>query len=95
MSPLAGQGRLMYGDPRLRSADAVRLNTRGQAELWKYGISGDLPILLLRLKDGSEVTEVSSWVHDEGGLGGISNRSPASSLIRVGTRRKRTLARGP
>ena len=48
-------GRLMYGDPRLRSADAVRLNTRGQAELWKYGISGDLPILLLRLKDGSEV----------------------------------------
>jgi cyclic beta-1,2-glucan synthetase len=47
-------GRLMYGDPRLRSADAVRTNTRGQAELWKYGISGDLPILLVHVKDGSE-----------------------------------------
>jgi cyclic beta-1,2-glucan synthetase len=48
-------GRLMYGDPRLRSADAVRRNTRGQAELWKYGISGDLPILLAHLKDAGEV----------------------------------------
>ena len=45
----------MYGDPRLRSADAVRRNTRGQAELWKYGISGDLPILLVHIKDGREV----------------------------------------
>ena len=44
-------GRLMYGDPRLRAAIAVRMNTRGQHELWKYGISGDLPILLLRLED--------------------------------------------
>ncbi len=44
-------GRLMYGDPRLRAATAVRMNTRGQQELWKYGISGDLPILLLRLED--------------------------------------------
>jgi cyclic beta-1,2-glucan synthetase len=48
-------GRLMYGDPRLRSADAVRQNTRGQAELWKYGISGDLPILLVHVKDGREL----------------------------------------
>ena len=47
-------GRLMYGDPRLRSAAAVRLNTRGQAELWKYGISGDMPILLVHLKDGAQ-----------------------------------------
>jgi cyclic beta-1,2-glucan synthetase len=48
-------GRLMYGDPRLRSAAAVRTNTRGQAELWKYGISGDLPILLVRMEDAGEV----------------------------------------
>ena len=45
----------MYGDPRLRSADAVRRNTPGQAESWKYGISGDLPILLLHVKDGREI----------------------------------------
>ena len=48
-------GRLMYGDPRLRAAAAVRTNTRGQPELWKYGISGDVPILLLRLEDESGV----------------------------------------
>jgi cyclic beta-1,2-glucan synthetase len=47
-------GRMMFGDPRLRSADAVRLNTRGQAELWKYGISGDLPILLVHVHEDSE-----------------------------------------
>ena len=27
---------------------------RGQPELWKYGISGDLPILLVRIADGGE-----------------------------------------
>jgi cyclic beta-1,2-glucan synthetase len=47
-------GRLMYGDPRLRQADAVRRNVRSQADLWKYGISGDLPILLLHIKDADE-----------------------------------------
>jgi len=46
-------GRLMYGDARLRSADAVRQNTRGQPELWKYGISGDVPILVAHLEDGA------------------------------------------
>jgi cyclic beta-1,2-glucan synthetase len=48
-------GRLTYGDPRLRSIEAVRQNLLGQHELWKYGISGDLPILLLHLKDDGEV----------------------------------------
>ena len=38
-------GRLLYGDPRMRSIDAVARNRRGQPELWKYGISGDLPIV--------------------------------------------------
>ena len=48
-------GRLLYGDPRLRSADAVQANWRGQPELWKYGISGDIPILVARFTDGSEL----------------------------------------
>jgi cyclic beta-1,2-glucan synthetase len=43
--------RLIYGDPRLRSLEAVRKNRRGQSDLWKHGISGDLPILLVRLSD--------------------------------------------
>ncbi len=48
-------GRLIYADQRLRVPEAVEENVRGQNELWKYGISGDLPILLARLTDASEV----------------------------------------
>ena len=47
-------GRLMHGDPRLRPADPVRRNVRSQADLWKYGISGDLPILLVHIKEDAE-----------------------------------------
>jgi cyclic beta-1,2-glucan synthetase len=39
-------GRLITGDTRLRDAAALEQNQRGQRELWKYGISGDLPILV-------------------------------------------------
>ena len=45
-------GRLLYGDPRLRAADAVQANRRSQPELWKYGISGDLPMLLAQVRRG-------------------------------------------
>ncbi len=43
--------RLLFADPRLRVREAVEANMRGQTALWKYGISGDLPIVLLRLAD--------------------------------------------
>jgi cyclic beta-1,2-glucan synthetase len=52
-------GRLLFGDPRLRSQDAVQRNRRGQSELWKYGISGDLPILLATIEDGSQLPLLS------------------------------------
>ncbi len=52
-------GRLMFGDPRLREADAVLNNRRGQPELWKYGISGDLPIVLATIEDGSQLPLLS------------------------------------
>ena len=48
-------GRLLFGDPRLRSPEAVLENRRGQPELWKYGISGDLPIVLATIEDGSQL----------------------------------------
>ncbi len=48
-------GRLLYGDPRLRSAEAVHTNRRAQPELWKHGISGDMPILLARISDEAEL----------------------------------------
>ena len=48
-------GRLLYGDPRLRSAEAQFRNRSSQRELWKHGISGDLPILLVYVSDGAEL----------------------------------------
>ncbi|HEX2342201.1 MAG TPA: glucoamylase family protein [Vicinamibacterales bacterium] len=47
--------RMLYGDPRLREPDAVHQNRRGQPELWKYGISGDMPIVLATITDAVEV----------------------------------------
>lgn len=43
---------IVYQNPALR-ADAATLlkNRRGQSGLWGYAISGDLPIVLLRIKD--------------------------------------------
>ena len=48
-------GRMLYGDPRLRVREAIEANTRGQTALWKYGISGDIPILLVRITDHIEI----------------------------------------
>jgi cyclic beta-1,2-glucan synthetase len=47
--------RMLYGDPRLREPDAVHQNRRGQPELWKYGISGDMPIVLATITDAVEI----------------------------------------
>ena len=48
-------GRILFADPRLRSTDAVHANRRGQADLWKYGISGDLPIVLVDINHDGEL----------------------------------------
>jgi cyclic beta-1,2-glucan synthetase len=52
-------GRLVSGDARLRDIEAVERSRGGQRELWKYGISGDLPILLVRLTDEKGVPLVA------------------------------------
>src|SRR5207253_1037469 len=45
-------GRILYSDPTLRpSADTLKRNTSGAAALWPYGISGDLPIILVRIDE--------------------------------------------
>ncbi|HEX2908721.1 MAG TPA: glucoamylase family protein [Phototrophicaceae bacterium] len=41
---------LLYPNPGLRAAaDILNANTKGQSGLWAYGISGDMPILLVRI----------------------------------------------
>src|SRR6185436_11120185 len=43
---------VLYSDPSLRpSSAALTRNTRGPSALWRHGISGDLPIVLVRIDE--------------------------------------------
>jgi cyclic beta-1,2-glucan synthetase len=45
-------GRILYSDPTLRPSSAVLMrNTRAASGLWRHGISGDIPIVLVRIDD--------------------------------------------
>ena len=45
-------GSLIYSNPARRAQPSVLLrNRRGQSALWSYGISGDVPIILLLISD--------------------------------------------
>jgi cyclic beta-1,2-glucan synthetase len=47
--------RILYSDAALRPPSAVLTsNNRGPAELWRHGISGDLPIVLIRIDDAED-----------------------------------------
>src|SRR5712691_6979461 len=49
-------GRILYTDPSLRPRPHVlALNTLTQSGLWTQGISGDLPIVILRLDREEDV----------------------------------------
>ncbi|MGH9883496.1 MAG: GH36-type glycosyl hydrolase domain-containing protein [Pyrinomonadaceae bacterium] len=48
--------RIIYSDPSLRPRPHVlALNTRAQSSLWPYAISGDLPILLVRINRAEDL----------------------------------------
>jgi cyclic beta-1,2-glucan synthetase len=54
---------ILYANPSLRaSGSVIALNRRGQSGLWGYGISGDLPIVLLRVGDQSQMNLVRQLV---------------------------------
>ncbi len=54
---------LVYADPvRRANAGVLRGNRRGQNALWSHGISGDLPILLLRISDANKIELVRQLV---------------------------------
>jgi len=49
-------GHLLYAGPALRpSSDTILRGSGGQPGLWSMGISGDLPIVLLRIADAEHV----------------------------------------
>ena len=51
--------RTFYLDESLRaSSDTLARNRRGQAALWPYGVSGDLPIVLVKVMEPDDATLV-------------------------------------
>ena len=54
---------LIFADPARRANAAVlRNNRRGQSGLWSYGISGDAPIVLLRISDAEKIELVRQLI---------------------------------
>ncbi len=54
---------LIYADPARRAHAGVLLNNRrGQNGLWSYGISGDSPIVLLRISDTAKIEIVRQLI---------------------------------
>jgi cyclic beta-1,2-glucan synthetase len=48
--------RILYSDPTLRpSSDMLQQNVLGPSVLWPHGISGDLPIVLVRIDETEEL----------------------------------------
>jgi cyclic beta-1,2-glucan glucanotransferase len=55
--------RILYSDPSLRPRPHVlELNTKAQSSLWAYGISGDLPILVVRIEKEVDLPTVRKLV---------------------------------
>ena len=50
---------LLCADPRFRApADAIMRGAGPQSGLWQHGISGDLPIVLLRIDESEDIAQV-------------------------------------
>ena len=55
--------RIVYSDPSLRPTPHVlALNTKAQSSLWAYGISGDLPIVVVRIDKPADMRTVRKLV---------------------------------
>lgn len=60
-------GNILYGNPSLRAPrDVIARNRLGQSGLWAYGISGDLPIVLVRVADAGHLPLVQQMVAAHG-----------------------------
>jgi cellobiose phosphorylase len=56
-------GSVLYANSTLRADPGVLVeNRRGQSGLWSYSISGDLPIVLLRIEDSANIELVRQLV---------------------------------
>ena len=57
---------VIYAGVALRHAPSVARNRLGQQQLWRFGISGDLPIVLLRLAEQEDLTLVRLMLRAHG-----------------------------
>jgi cyclic beta-1,2-glucan synthetase len=55
-------GALIYADPAAGPTPACCANRRGQNGLWSYGISGDAPLVLLRISDTEKIEIVRQLI---------------------------------
>ena len=56
--------RILYSDPSLRPRpNVLELNTKAQTSLWAYGISGDIPIVLVRINRAEDLSSVRQLLH--------------------------------
>ncbi|HKV32873.1 MAG TPA: glucoamylase family protein [Pyrinomonadaceae bacterium] len=55
--------RILYSDPSLRPTPHVlALNTKSQSSLWAHGISGDLPIIVVRINKAADLPTAKKLV---------------------------------
>ena len=96
--------RVLYADSSLRaSPDVIERNTRGQSGLWGHGISGDLPIVLVRVVEEDDLPLVRQVLQAQEywrlkGLGAdvvILNEHPVSYRDEVHEHLSELLDRGP
>lgn len=56
-------GALVYYNQTFRTdANTIKNNKRGQSGLWSYGISGDIPLVLLQIKDKTNIELVRQLI---------------------------------
>ena len=54
---------VIYANPSRRAAQKVLLNnSRGQSGLWGYGISGDIPVVLVRIQSMDRISLIKEMV---------------------------------
>jgi cyclic beta-1,2-glucan synthetase len=96
--------RVLYADASLRPAPQILArNTLGQEGLWGHGVSGDLPVLLVRVVSGSDLGLVRQILQAQEywrlkGLGAdvvILNEHPVSYLDEVHAQLAALLDGGP
>ncbi len=54
---------VLYSDPTLRpSSEMLKRSDRGPSALWGHGISGDLPIVLVRIDDADDLVSIRQLI---------------------------------